>query len=641
MEVDKCKDFVEVQSILKNEMSSINYHQILESRSVRLQNRVSPILKVLNFESDPGAVNIINAVQYFKRKDGIISSNPPLDFLDSEQRDAVEDDSGKIRPSLYKVFLFIHVANALKSGMLNLKDSYKYRPLSDYIISKDRWDKEKDSLLIRAGLEDLTNCSDILSGLDDSLYEQFKTTNKNVEDGKNNHLKFYPNGGFRIATPALEEKENEPLQSFFPAKHFIPLTEVLFTVNEQCGFLDEVQHWQQRHAHKGISKQALFACLMGLGCGIGTRKMAQISSSVKSSEIECAVNWYFSLENIQAANDKIVKQMDEMELPNIYRRFQNELHTSSDGQKFAVRCDSLNANYSFKYFGKEQGVCPYTFIDERGMFWHSTVISSADRESAYVIDGLMHNDVIKSDIHSTDTHGYTEAIFAATYLLGFTYAPRIKNLKKQTLYLFKSRKGLDENWSLNSSKYVKENVISENWDDILRLICTIKLKETTASDIFKRLNSYSKQHDLYKALKAFWQIIKTSFILRYLDDVELRQSIEKQLNKVELGNKLTRAVAVGSPREFIQGIKEEQEIAEACNRLIKNAIICWNYMYLTKKLKDTESEINKEILLTSIKNHSPISWAHINLLGEYDFSMEKLKDSVGILPPKKSNKKIQ
>ena len=60
-------------------------------------------------------------------------------------------------------------------------------------------------------------------------------------------------------------------------------------------------------------------------------------------------------------------------------------------------------------------------------------------QSAYVIDGLMYNDVIKSDIHSTDSHGYTESIFGATYLLGFSYAPRIKNLKRQRLYIFKGR----------------------------------------------------------------------------------------------------------------------------------------------------------------------------------------------------------
>jgi hypothetical protein len=29
-----------------------------------------------------------------------------------------------------------------------------------------------------------------------------------------------------------------------------------------------------------------------------------------------------------------------------------------------------------------------------------------------------------------------------------------------------------------------------------------------------------------------------------------------------------------------------------------------------------------------------MAWAHINMLGEYDFSDEKLRDSVGILPLK-------
>ena len=36
----------------------------------------------------------------------------------------------------------------------------------------------------------------------------------------------------------------------------------------------------------------------------------------------------------------------------------------------------------------------------------------------------------------------------------------------------------------------------------------------------------------------------------------------------------------------------------------------------------------------AIANGSVVSWQHINLLGEYDFSDEKLQDSVGISPPK-------
>ena len=56
-------------------------------------------------------------------------------------------------------------------------------------------------------------------------------------------------------------------------------------------------------------------------------------------------------------------------------------------------------------------------------------LSAAERESAYVIDGLMHNEVMKSDIHSTDAFGFSELVFAVSHLLGFSYAPRFKNLR--------------------------------------------------------------------------------------------------------------------------------------------------------------------------------------------------------------------
>ena len=74
---------------------------------------------------------------------------------------------------------------------------------------------------------------------------------------------------------------------------------------------------------------------------------------------------------------------------------------------------------------------------------------------------------------------------------------------------------------------ILEQRIIQFWDDILRFIATIKPKETTASDIFRRLNSQSKQHGLYQALKAFGQPLKSLFILRVIDEPVLRMSIEK------------------------------------------------------------------------------------------------------------------
>ena len=160
------------------------------------------------------------------------------------------------------------------------------------------------------------------------------------------------------------------------------------------------------------------------------------------------------------------------------------------------------------------------------------------------------------------------------------------------------------------------------------------MKETTASQLFKRLNSYSKQHPLYQALKEFGKIPKSDFILRFIDDVELRQAIEKQLNKGESANKFSKAISFGNNHDFLYGEKVEQEIAEGCRRLIKNAIICWNYLYVSQKIAQEKDAGRRQDLLTAVQNGSVVSWRHINLHGEYDFSEEKLQDSVGLQTPR-------
>lgn len=162
---------------------------------------------------------------------------------------------------------------------------------------------------------------------------------------------------------------------------------------------------------------------------------------------------------------------------------------------------------------------------------------------------------------------------------------------------------------------------------------TIKLKEATASQLFKRLNSYAKQHPLYKALKEFGKIIKSLFMLRYMSDLPLRQAIEKQLNKGELGNRFNRAISFGGNQELRFAEKEEQDIADACRRLIRNAVVCWNYLYLSQQLSQTTPG-EQSLLLDTIKAGSAVAWQHINMHGEYDFSEEKLTDSLGLTDPK-------
>lgn len=145
------------------------------------------------------------------------------------------------------------------------------------------------------------------------------------------------------------------------------------------------------------------------------------------------------------------------------------------------------------------------------------------------IDGrLMRNDVVCRDIRSTDGHGYAEATFAGTQLLGISCAPRIRNIGDRWLHGFRAHSGRDRaRRTIVPDKLVREDLVQARRDDVLRPVATIKLEEMTASGIFRRLHSDAKQRELYRAPKAFKQIVKTLFLLRHVDGIELQRAIER------------------------------------------------------------------------------------------------------------------
>ena len=215
--------------------------------------------------------------------------------------------------------------------------------------------------------------------------------------------------------------------------------------------------------------------------------------------------------------------------------------------------------------------------------------------------------------------------------LGFTFAPRLPHLHRQQRYAWTKCTGYaDKGYVMLPAASINTELILSHWEAILRFIATIKLKHTSASQLFKRLNSYAKRPPLSQALKGFGKIPKTLFLLRFIDEPLFRQAIETQLNTIESAQKFSRAVSFEHNQEILQADKVEQDLAEGCRRLIKNAIICGNYLFLTQRLQDTQTNEQREALLIAIQHGSVVSWQHVNVHGEYDFSDEKLRDSVGL-----------
>ena len=607
---------------LKQEIAGEDNHQdefdIFKKLSKKLQNRVASFLKYLVFESTKDGTDLFAAITYYQSVNDI-TSKAPEDFLEAHELVAVHRNQ-KFNVSLYKFILFCKIANGIKCGKISLQHSYRYLSIDEYLIKKPYWREHKTALLEKLGLSAFANIEQVLSTLKQKLDQQYWDVNESISEGLNRYITLKKEGGFSLYTPPIDKPDYESIAAIIGKDTYVPILKIMAEINRHTQFITHFKHHKMKGAKGFPESEIFYAGIFGLGSHIGLHKLANTAVGVNFNTLSNTVNWYFSLENLYAVNQCLIELMNKLWLPQQFKREKDLLHTSSDGKKECVSAESLNTNHSFKYFGNGSGASVYRFIDERGILFYSTVFSSAERDAAYVIDGLLHSEAVQSDMHSTDTHGYTEMVFAVSHLMSITFAPRIKSLDEQNLWSFGQLKSelTRKAYSILPTYYVNEDSIKSHWDDILRLIATIKLREHRASTILKRLGEYSNQHALQEALKEFGRIIKSIFILKYIDDVALRQAIEKQLNKGELANKFSAAISFVNS-DLIEPLKEDQEISVMCKTIIQNIIILWNYLELTKIIMRANPEDRAE-LLDNITNASILTWHHVNFHGTYDFS---------------------
>jgi TnpA family transposase len=228
--------------------------------------------------------------------------------------------------------------------------------------------------------------------------------------------------------------------------------------------------------------------------------------------------------------------------------------------------------------------------------------------------------------HSTDTHGYTDAIFAGLHFLDVSFAPRLTDLPNRALFAYDSKSLLkNSNYKVGPRQQINRKLILENWDDILRLMATIKSGKQSASLIFRRLAASKKASNVYKAMKGLGQLIKSNFIANYLQDEELRRSIQKQLNRAELGQKFSSALFFGRKGQLVVGSEESIQKTMLCKTILKNIVILWNYLFLSDHIISLRDDNDTDHILDSISEGSVISWRHINMHGIYDFDHKPIK----------------
>ncbi len=604
-------EFDETVARLESKLGSIaahsNYYDYLFSAAKSLVKSLSPLVKAIEYDESSQDKQLLNAITHFKNNKKFLlvddnSSNVPIDFLNKKDLQAFnkEDPVQIPKTTKFKVLLLSNINDALRNRTLILKYSYRFIADEQFWFTDEEWGSNRLDILTSTNLLHFADGKQVLQGIGAKLNNSYKRLNEGLN--KNDFVVIDKNGEWRI-------KKDE---ADFSALEFIPkmldedgksrtLYELLQEIDDISDFSSNFKHFQYKNTKSEVDKKLIYAVIMSLGTNLGHNDMSKACKSITNKHLRDTEVRRFSIKNLQKTNASIVSSIQNLSLPTIFNDAYGVLHTSSDGKKIIVAVDSLLANYSYKYYGKEQGITVNSFVDNSQSFFHVNVMTSSDREAAYMMDGIVQskkhffgerNDELDNDLfgnpkHSTDYHGYTDAMFSGLHLLDVSFAPRLIDLPSRALYSYDNKTLLkNSNYLIGPKTPVKKNLILEQWDNILRLMAAIKSGRQSASLIFRRLAASKKASKLYEAFKSLGQLIKSNFIANYLSNQDLRKSIQKQLNRVELGQKLSSAIFFGRKGHLTVGGEIEIHRAMLCKTILKNVIILWNYLYLSDQIFD-------------------------------------------------------
>jgi TnpA family transposase len=564
------------------------------------------------------ALQIVTDLQSGTRKK--IPEDAPIDFITPTWAKYVFDGAPRTEGNLpvkraYEWCVLFTLKDKLSSGDIFVGNSRRYADPEGYLVPKAQWNNTKEEVCqqlyvssdpyervnqkIKELQELLPLVSDLLVGTDGIRLEE----------------------GI-LVVPRLQGQElpdsASDLENLISARlPLVDLPELVMEVNSWTKFTD---HFTSIHDGKAPGERQIkqvYASLLSNACNIPWVDMAR-STNIDYYDLLWSIRSYQREETLKQANNQLVNYHHQQWLTTLWG---GGTLSSSDGQRFPVSGKIRNAKAQIKYFGYGKGVTFYTHTSDQYSQFGSKVIASTERDALYVLDELLNNETELTILeHTTDTSGYTDLVFGLFDLLGMQFSPRLRDIKDQKLSKIK---GQDFAYpSLKFTGVVNPAYIASRWDEMLRIVGSMKLGYVTASLFIGKLQSYPRRNNLTYVLQEYGRLIKTVFILRYLASESLRRKINTQLNKGEALHALRNFFWFGGDGKIRKKQQEGQQEQALCLNVVTNCVVLWNTVYMQQILQELQQQ-GYPADPSDIRYLSPARFAHINRLGKYFFDFDE------------------
>src|SRR5271157_51278 len=592
------------------------YFTELRAQSGKL--RFAPgLLRSVVLGATPAGRPVLDAVHHL-RADGGRGSTPsaPLGFVPTGWKRQVVARDGGIDALGYRLCLLESMRNAIRRRDLFAAPSLRYADPRLGLLSGPTWEAARPAICRTLGLS--TDAPAEVSRLSERLDAAYRTTATNLPDNADVAI-----DGSELVLTALERINDPPslvaLKASVAARlPRVDLPELLLEMHARTGFAAGFTHASEGGARAGDVATSICAVLLAEACNTGFEPLIRLDTpALRRSRLSWVRQNYIRAETLTRANAALVAAQNRIPLAH---HWGGGDVASADGVRFVVPVRTIHSGPNPKYYGQERGVTFYNLVSDQFTGLNGIAVPGTLRDSLVLLSVVLEQQTeLQPTEIMTDTGAYTDTIFGVFHLLGYQFSPRLADIGGSRFWRVDGRADYGALDALAAQR-INVALIAQHWEDLLRLAGSLKLGTVQAAGLIRTLQTKNRPTKLARALEELGRLIKTLYLLRFIDDEAYRRRILVQLNRGEGRHQLARIVFHGKRGELRQRYREGQEDQLGALGLVVNVIVLWNTIYMDAALDQLRAE-GFDVRDEDVARLSPLGFDHINMLGRYAFTL--------------------
>lgn len=598
------------------------FYQELDAKYKTVRRFLPTLVEHVSFGANTAGGPVVAAFDWLRanmvrKKPG---NDAPRDVIGKSWRRHVLREDGTVDFHAYTFCVLDELHIALRRRDVFVTPSWRYADPRAGLLDGSEWEATRPIICRTLGLS--ASPDPTLTALAAELDRTYRAVAARLPD--NPAVRFDKTGDKHDLVLSPLDKMEEPasllalretVAGMLPR---VDLPELILEVAARTRFTDAFTHISERTARATDLHVSLCAVLMAEACNTGLEPLIRGDvPALKRDRLSWVDQNYLRDDTQVDANALLVAAQSHLALASLWGG--GEV-ASADGMRFVVPVRTVHAGPNPKYFGIGRGVTWYNLISDQFSGLNDITVPGTLRDSLILLAVVLEQqtDLQPTQI-MTDTGAYSDVVFGLFRLLGYRFSPRLADVGGTRFWRIDQQADYGLLNSI-SAHHLSLHKIEPHWDDMLRLVGSLKLGRVPATGIMRTLQVGDRPTRLAQAIAEFGRIDKTLHTLTYIDDEAKRRATLTQLNRGEGRHSVARAVFHGKRGELRQHYREGQEDQLGALGLVLNMIVLWNTIYMEEALNQLRVS-GFPVRDEDVARLSPLQHEHINMLGRYSFSV--------------------